>query len=122
MIKILLAVGLGGATGSILRFVLLSCMRPICANFPYDILFINIIGSFLIGLFATSVFSLFSMTPLMYATIVTGFLGGFTTFSSFSLSVITLIEQGASIGALLYICASVVCSICATWLGIFVAK
>jgi len=122
MIKTIVAVSFGGAAGSVLRFLLLSCMQPICASFPYDILFINIIGSFLIGLLPTLCINLFALNPTLYATIITGLLGGFTTFSSFSLSVVALLKQGALISALFYIFASVFVSLCATYIAIIIAQ
>jgi CrcB protein len=112
----LVQVALGGAVGATLRYVLgIGVVRLLGrTDFPVAILAANVLGSFLIGLVVVLAarYSLTHLSPL----IVTGLLGGFTTFSSFSLEAVLLWERGAALQAALYVCLSVGLSI-----GAFVA-
>ena len=90
------------------------------SSFPLPVLTVNILGSFLMGLFVVTAANkgLTHLSPL----VMTGFLGGFTTFSSFSLEAVTLYERGDMSGAVLYVVASVVCSIFGLLLGLWLAR
>ncbi|MCC6918587.1 MAG: fluoride efflux transporter CrcB [Alphaproteobacteria bacterium] len=119
-----LLVGLGGALGSMARYgagVLVGRLWP--GLFPLGTLLINITGSLAMGLF---VGFLARTTPAWQADarlfVAVGVLGGYTTFSSFSLDAIALIERGEVGGALLYIGLSVLVSIVALYLGLVVMR
>ncbi len=87
------------------------------ANFPLGVIFVNIIGSFLMGVMV-SLFTLFYSPSIEFRAFITvGILGGFTTFSTFSLDVILLIERGQMVVAMLYILISVMGAITALFAG-----
>jgi len=117
----LIYVGFGGALGAMLRYVTgLGVVRLIGTGFPMGIITVNIIGSFLMGVFVVLAAKrgLMHLSPL----IMTGFLGGFTTFSAFSLETVTLFERGQSGAALIYVLISVLGSVFALVLGLWLAR
>jgi len=116
-------VALGGALGSVSRFLLGPALqRAFDATFPVGTLFINVIGSlilgFVLGLAAEGV----DVRPEARAFIAIGFCGGFTTFSTFSYEAVRLLEDGEGSRAALYIMASVVLSIGAAFIGLAAAR
>ena len=122
MISTLSLVALGGAIGASVRYVFgVAAMRltgP--TEFPFAILSINVIGSFLMGVFviAAAHRGLTHFSPF----VMTGLLGGFTTFSAFSLETMTLIERGDHGQAALYILLSVGLSVGALALGLIFTR
>lgn len=122
MFSTLSLVALGGALGASLRFLFgVAVLRLAGATaLPLPILGVNIIGSFLMGVFVVMAAHR-GLTPLS-TFVMTGLLGGFTTFSAFSLEAVTLIERGQIGLAALYISASVVVSILALMLGLWLAR
>lgn len=117
----MLQVALGGAIGASLRYgagVLV--MRYWAHGFPLGVLTVNIIGSFIMGVFVTyaALRGAGHLTPF----IATGILGGFTTFSSFSLEAVTLFERGQIGSAALYVTLSVAVSIAALVAGLLLAR
>ncbi len=123
MIKLVLAVAAGGALGSVLRFL---TSATVVAHWPRHFylatLLVNIIGCFLIG-FLSAYFLLRTDIPVALRTGLTvGVLGGLTTFSSFSLEVLRLIEAGQFGVALSYLLGSVLGGLCAAWLGMTLAR
>ncbi len=116
-----LHVALGGAIGAALRFGTgLVVMRVAGSGFPLAILAVNIVGSFLMGLFV--VYSFHRGIEHLNLFVMTGILGGFTTFSAFSLEVFTLFERGQIGSAALYILLSVILSVLALFLGVWLAR
>ncbi len=114
MIKQFLAVGVGGALGSILRYG--ASLLYSNKTFPYTTLLINIVGSFVIGIaIAYSVKSEAAGNWKLF--LATGLCGGFTTFSAFSFENLLMIQNGKWLLSLLYITGSVVTGIVAAWLG-----
>ena len=116
-------VALGGALGSVARHACsTAAARWLGAGFPYGTLFVNVAGSFAIGLLAALVAS--NGRPLLSldarAFVLVGVLGGFTTFSSFSLETLELARGGALAAAGANVALSVVLCLSAAWLG-FVA-
>ena len=120
----LIAVALGGACGSVLRFLVSSGVYQwLGRGFPYGTLSVNVIGSFLIGLLAEAlILQRITFTLEYRAAILVGVLGGFTTFSSFSLETIYLIEQGALTKAALNISISIVACLFAVWVGLLLGR
>ncbi len=121
MILAFLQVGLGGALGAMLRFGAgLLALRLVGAGFPVGVLGVNVLGSFLMGLCVVYLGTrgLTHLSPLL----MTGVLGGFTTFSAFSLEAYTLFERGAVGQAALYVGLSVGLSIGALVLGVTLAR
>ncbi len=122
MTSTLSLVALGGAVGASLRYLFgVGVMRVVGpTDFPLAIMTVNILGSFLMGVFVVMAANkgLTHLSPL----VMTGLLGGFTTFSAFSLETVTLIERGQVASAMLYVLASVVLSILALTLGLWLAR
>lgn len=117
-----LAVMAGGAIGAGFRHLVgIGALRIFGVGFPVGTLTVNIVGSFLMGVLVTAV-----LTRLPEAEwrlfLATGVLGGFTTFSSFSLDVAFLWERGESSTAAIYIVASVVVSIAAIFAGLALGR
>lgn len=117
-----LQVALGGAVGAVLRYLTGIGMIRLLGHgaFPLPILTVNVIGSFLMGVFVVVAAhrGLTHLSPL----VLTGFLGGFTTFSAFSLEAVTLYERGDVGQAALYVGASVVLSIAGLMAGLWLAR
>jgi len=113
---------LGGATGSLLRFVLgTAIMNRAGGRFPLGTLLINITGSFLAGLAMTLLTERFSPHPNWRLLLVIGFLGGYTTFSSFEWETLGLLRDGGAWLALLNALGSVFFGFLAVWLGAAIA-
>ncbi|MES2479984.1 MAG: fluoride efflux transporter CrcB [Bacteroidota bacterium] len=117
MLKNIIYIGIGGGLGSICRYLLsLAAMKWMGTAFPIGTFLINIIGSLLIGLFL----GFFDKNLLGDSTrllLITGFCGGFTTFSAFSSENLNLILSGNWFTAILYSLLSVLLGISAVWLG-----
>lgn len=118
----LLQVALGGAIGAVLRYLTGIGLIRLFGHtpMPLGVLTVNILGSFAMGLFivAAAHRGLTHLSPL----VATGILGGFTTFSAFSLEAVTLYERGAPGLAALYVIASVTLSIAALFAGMALAR
>ena len=114
MIRNILLVALGGAVGSVCRYML-SGMNV--ASWPWGTFAVNILGSLLIGLLVGLV-SKGIVSPEMKLLLVTGFCGGFTTFSTFANESFGMMKAGDALQMALYVGASVVIGILAVWLGI----
>ena len=122
MFSTTLLVAFGGAIGAALRFLtgvgMLRLTGP--QDFPLAILSVNVIGSFLMGLFV--VFAAHKGLTHLSPFVMTGVLGGFTTFSAFSLETVTLMERGQLGAAGLYVGLSVVLSVGGLMLGLWLAR
>ena len=121
MMMTFLHVAAGGAIGSALRFgVTLAMARVTGAGFPVGVLTVNVVGSFAIGVLA--VLAVHRGIAPLNPFLVTGILGGFTTFSTFSLEALTLYERGAHGAALSYVGLTLVLSLGAVALGAWAAR
>ncbi|WP_238365577.1 fluoride efflux transporter CrcB [Mesobacterium pallidum] len=117
----LIYVALGGALGATARYLTgLAAVRVMGHGFPYGTLTVNVVGSFLMGGIVVLLghFGANRYAPFL----MTGLLGGFTTFSAFSLDAITLYERGAVGLAATYVTASVVLSLAALFAGLILAR
>ena len=108
------AVGAGGAVGAVLRYLI--SLRPVRYMFPVVTLCINCTGAFAIGVIA-GLSSVFRPGSLLTLFCKTGMCGGFTTFSTFSLETLSLIEDGHYIFSALYIMLSVFGCVAGVWIG-----
>lgn len=116
-------VGIGGALGSILRFLMSTAMVAwLGRDFPFGTLTINVLGSFGMGFLAFVLVEHLDLDPVWRTAILVGFLGGFTTFSSFSLETLHLFLTGKTFNALLYMGLSVTLCVGAAALGLKVAQ
>jgi CrcB protein len=119
----ILAVGLGGAIGSIARYLTIAgAGRFFGTGFPWGTLAVNVVGSFIIGVLAEIFRRHVLRDPVLGALLTTGFVGGFTTFSTFSLDVALLFERGELATAGGYILASVVLSLTAIGCGLALTR
>ncbi|SFR59725.1 fluoride efflux transporter CrcB [Litoreibacter janthinus] len=116
-----LQVALGGAIGAALRFLVgVGIFKLTGPGFPLAILTVNIVGSFVMGVFV--VFAAKTSNTHLSPFVMTGILGGFTTFSAFSLEAYTLFERGQTGAAGLYVLASVILSIAGLIAGVMIAR
>lgn len=112
-----------GALGCLTRYGMSELIyRWLGDRFPYGILTINILGSFGIGFLAMVLMNRFPDQLIWRAALLIGFLGGFTTFSSFSYDLYQMLHQGAFAKAGLYAIGSVLLSLLATFMGVFLAE
>ncbi len=122
MITTVLHVALGGAIGAVLRYLtgvaVFKMLGPLA--FPLGVISVNVVGSALMGVFAVFA-ALRGLTPWA-PFVMTGILGGFTTFSAFSLETVTLIERGDTGYAALYVVLSVICSVGALYLAMIATR
>ena len=117
----LLQVAIGGALGASLRYLTgLAAIRLLGPGFPWGTLTVNVLGSAAMGAFIVLAANrgLTHLSPL----VMTGLLGGFTTFSAFSLDVVSMLERDALGPATLYVTASVVGGLLALLLGMVAAR
>lgn len=113
---------LGGAAGTLARFVLgTAILNRTGGRFPFGTVIINITGSFLVGLIMTLLTERLNLSPNWRLLAVVGFLGGYTTFSAFEWETLRLARDGAGWLALVNVTASVAFGYVAVWLGAFVA-
>lgn len=114
-------VALGGALGATARFYAgKAALRLLGPEFPWGTMLVNIIGSCLMGLVVALIPA--RLTPEQAPLLMTGLLGGFTTFSAFSLDAVLMVERGQTGGAVLYVLASVGLSITALVFGLMIGR
>ena len=116
---IVIAIALGGALGALSRhFMARAVMSGLGLGFPYGTLAVNILGSFLMGIVVAWLMPKFQLSPYFQAFLTVGFLGGFTTFSAFSLEVVNLMERNELGLTVLYIFLSVLLAVGALFIGL----
>jgi len=121
MFNLLLVVVGGGIGAGIRHLTNIGALRLVGPNFPWGTMAINIVGSFAMGLFIAMLMRRGGSNELRLF-VATGILGGFTTFSAFSLDFATLWERGATLPAFGYALASVIGAIIALFLGLWLAR
>lgn len=123
MLKSFLIVGLGGASGSMLRFGVQKIFNlQNTVVFPNGTLLVNISGCFLIGIFWGLASRSLTWSEEIKLLLMTGFCGGFTTFSAFTLEGIGLLKENKTVLFFIYVTASVVGGLLATLIGIRIIK
>lgn len=121
--KEILIVGVGGGIGSICRYGLsLLCQKFIPSTFPFGTFMANTLGCVLIGVFLGLFYKQAEIPKEWYLLGVTGFCGGFTTFSTFSSENLQMLQQGNISLSLTYIGVSVVLGLLAVLLGFYLAR
>lgn len=123
MLKIIIWVGIGGGVGSILRYLsTVFVSKLFSGQFPLAILCVNILGCLIAGFIMGLVGKQPTVNQEVRHLLITGFCGGYTTFSAFAVDNVNLFQSGNSLIAFLYITVSIVLSLLAVWLGLFLAK
>ena len=118
-----IAIACGGAFGALSRYFIIGIVTDwLGKDFPFGTLFVNVVGSFLIGILYVVVVLKMHVSPELKSILVVGFLGAFTTFSTFSLEAFNFISQGLLLSAVTYILSSVILCILAVWAGVSLAK
>ncbi len=119
----ILFVAIGGAIGSILRYLTATyASKFFGTGFPYGTLIVNVAGAFIVMFFMTLYIEKFSMDPIWRLFIVVGILGGLTTFSSFSYETITFFQSGEYWKGLVNILLNNVLTIVAGIAGLYLAR
>ena len=113
-------VGLGGAIGSSARYVVWTIVAPRSTGFPWATFAVNISGSFLLGLLAGILAG--RLDPVVRFAVFFGVLGGYTTFSTFTVDAVELARVGEWLPALSSVALSVVLGIAAAWLGVVLGE
>lgn len=122
MLNILL-VAVGGAIGSVARYLVGLCATRLAGpNFPFGTLTVNVAGAFAIGLLVEMIARRFGASAEIRVFIVTGILGGFTTWSSFTLDTMVLFERGEIGLSALYLLASLLVSFAAVFAGLALGR
>ena len=120
---ILAAVGVGGAVGSMARYLIAGWVQsPAWNGFPYGIFIVNVTGGFVMGLLVEGMALRFHVSPVTRAFLTTGVMGGYTTFSTFSLEAALLIERHAYGQAGAYIAGSALLSVIALFAGLWLMR
>jgi CrcB protein len=119
----LLAIAIGGTLGCWARYGMTGAMQAAFGRaFPIATLSINVLGSFLMGFLFILTLERLSVSPALRTGMLTGFLGGFTTFSTFEMETLLLAQQGSIAKAILYVVLSVVIGFAAAFGGAFAAR
>jgi CrcB protein len=118
-----LAIAVGGTLGCWARYAQSNLVAAMgLRGFPYATLSINVMGSFLMGFLFFVTMERLTISPAVRTGILTGVLGGYTTFSTFEMESFLLVEQGRAIAAILYVALSVVVGFTAAFAGAYLAR
>ena len=118
-----IAIAAGGALGSVLRYGMSTWVHALAGRgFPYGTLVVNVLGCLAMGVLFVLLVERMGTSAVWRAGLLIGVLGGFTTFSTFSIETFNLIEQGAMAKAAGNMAASLVLCVSATWLGVMLAR
>ncbi len=120
---ILAMVGIGGGLGAIARYLIAGWLQPASwTGFPYGIFIVNVTGGLIMGMLTEAMALKFHVSPEMRAFLTTGILGGYTTFSTFSLEAGMLIERQAYAQAIVYVLGSALLSVLALFIGFWLVR
>jgi CrcB protein len=118
-----MAIAAGAVLGANLRFVVGTWAADrLGSDFPYGTLIVNTSGAFVIGVFLAFVGARVELNPLWRLFFATGFLGGYTTFSSYAWEALTLADAGAWLRAGMYVVGTNVIGLAGVWLGAALAR
>ena len=119
----ILSIAAGGACGALLRYWISTGVHGLLGrDFPYGTFVVNVLGSALMGAGYVVLFERLAVTEALRAALLIGLLGAFTTFSTFSIETLTLVEEGEPWKAIVNTVLSVVCCLLACWIGLGLAR
>jgi CrcB protein len=117
------AIAVGGTLGCWARYAMTNLVQTVYGrDFPYATLSINLLGSFLMGFLFIETLERLTISPVLRTGILTGVLGGYTTFSTFEMETLLLVEQGEPVRAVLYIVLSVGLGFLCAFGGAYIAR
>lgn len=118
-----LSIAAGGALGAVARHLTnVGAAALFGLSFPWGTIIVNILGSFIMGVLVGLFAHAWQAPQALKLFLTVGFLGGFTTFSSFSLDAVTLYERGDALLGIGYIAGSILLSIAALWVGLYITR
>ena len=121
--RIYLMIAIGGTLGCWARYAMTNLVQAIYGrDFPYATLSINLLGSFLMGFLFIETLERLTVPPFIRTGILTGVLGGYTTFSTFEMETLLLVEQGETLKAAFYIALSVGVGFLGAFGGAYIAR
>jgi CrcB protein len=119
---VLSVISAGGALGAAARYGLDQAFPTGPGGFPWAIFWVNVSGCLLIGVLMVLVVEIWAGRPLVRPFLGVGVLGGFTTFSTYTVDIQRLVDAGAPGTGLLYLAGTLVAALAATWVGLSVAR
>ena len=118
-----IAIAIGGILGCWARYAMTNLVQAIYGrDFPYATLSINVLGCFLMGFIFIETLERLTISPTLRIGILTGFIGGFTTFSTFAMETLLLAEQGETGRSVLYVVLSLILGLMAAFGGAYMAR
>jgi len=121
--KAYIAIAIGGVLGCWARYAMTSLVQAIYGReFPYATLSINLLACFMMGFLFEETLDRLTISPVLRLGILTGFIGGFSTFSTFAMETLLLAEQGEPARGLLYVLVSIVFGLAAVTGGVYLAR
>ena len=119
----LLAIAIGGSLGAVMRYLASTSVHQLFGtDFPYGTLTVNVVGSLLMGFISILLLERMMLAEFWRPIIIIGFLGAFTTFSTFSMETFNLIETGEMAKAFMNMLISVALCLGATWIGVIAGR
>ncbi len=118
-----IAIAIGGVLGCWARYAMTNLVQAIYGrDFPYATLSINVLACFLMGFLFVETLERLTISPVFRIGIITGFIGGFSTFSTFAMETLLLAEQGDANKSVLYVVLSIFLGMLATFSGAYIAR
>ena len=118
-----MAIAIGGVLGCWARYAMTDLVQTIYGrDFPYATLSINVLACFLMGFLFVETLERLTISPVLRIGILTGFIGGFSTFSTFTMETLLLAEQGDAAKGVLYVVLSIILGMLATFGGAYIAR